>query len=136
MHALIKTLLWPFRAVMRLAVLALERMPVAAEVKRLPEQQARVERELKSLTLYHMWACPFCVKVRRHAKRLGLELEMRDILRDPGADEELVRQGGQDQVPCLKITEPGVAGSRWMYESDEINAYLTQRFGVAENKSS
>ena len=34
--------------------------------------------------------------------------------------------GGKVKVPCLRIEEAG--GTRWMYESNDIIAYLEQRY--------
>ena len=41
---------------------------------------------------------------------------------------DLVRGGGERKVPCLRIEH----GDRveWMYESDDIIAYLEGRFGA------
>jgi glutathione S-transferase len=83
----------------------------------------RVDQETASLALYQLEACPFCVKVRRAMKRLNLRIELRDIKRSEKFAAELKQNGGQDQVPCLRI--PGAAGKdQWMYESDAIIEYL------------
>jgi glutaredoxin len=124
-----KALFSPVRALMRGMVAIYDRMPAGQVVKRSPERQAVVDAETSRLVLYHMVACPFCVKVRHHVRRLGLTIPMRDIRRDPQAAEKLAREGGQDQVPCLWIPEEGASG-RWLYESSDINAYLSERFGA------
>jgi glutathione S-transferase len=77
--------------------------------------------------LYHFEACPFCLKVRREIKRLGLSVELRDIKRSRVFHDQLMKGGGEYQVPCLKI--PGQP-EQWMYESSDINAYLNSRFGA------
>jgi len=82
---------------------------------------------LKSLTLYQLEACPFCVKVRREMKRLSIQMPIRDVGKDPGAQQELMAGGKIDQVPCLKIEAPN-SPVQWMYESSDINAYLQKRF--------
>jgi glutaredoxin len=91
-------------------------------------EQAGVDSAARSLTLYQLQACPFCVKVRREMKRLSLSIPLRDVGTDPSAQAELMQGGKIDQVPCLKIPE---ADGRitWLYESSEINAYLQKRFG-------
>ncbi len=98
---------------------------------RSPEAQARVDALLDRLTLYHFATCPYCVKVRRTARRLGLDLEMKNIKRSRTAFDELVAGGGKKQVPCLRIEEPDTPGKdrvRWLYESDDINRYLEANF--------
>lgn len=96
-------------------------------VTRDPVQQAVIDGQTASLTLYQYEACPFCVKVRRAMKRQGLKIETRDVKRNPTAREELFSGGGDLKVPCLRIGE-GVRGAQWMYESKEIIGYLEGRF--------
>ncbi len=74
------------------------------------------------LELFKFDSCPFCVRVMRRVKALGLEgqVRYRDTMRDAGAQDELLRRGGEDQVPCLFIDgEP-------MYESADIVAWLEE----------
>jgi glutaredoxin len=95
----------------------------AQEIHRSPAAQAAVDAETASWTLYHLMTCPFCVKVRREMRRLGITIPLKDIGTDPTAFSELMAGGKQDQAPCLKM------GSEWMYESSDINAFLRKRFG-------
>ncbi len=74
------------------------------------------------LSLYHLSSCPFCLKVRREAAQLGIELELIDILREPSARAHLLEQRGRATVPVLGI--PGEAGETLLPESDDIIAYL------------
>jgi len=99
-----------------------------APLVRTVEEQMRVDGETAFLSLYHFGVCPYCQRVRRAITRLALKIELRDIRTDQGAHEELIRAGGQDQVPCLRVREPGV-GERWLYESADIIDYLAKRFG-------
>jgi glutaredoxin len=96
-------------------------------VHRSPEEQAQVDAATRSLTLYQFHACPFCVKVRRQLQRLQLKIELRDAQNDEKSRAELLAGGGELQVPCLRIEENGA--TRWLYESSDINAYLSERFG-------
>jgi glutaredoxin len=96
-------------------------------IKRTPEAQLKVNQEIKSLSIYQFETCPFCVKVRRELSRLDVKIELRDARTSPYA-EELKREGGTVQVPCLRIAEPK-GQVRWMYESDDIIAYLRGQFG-------
>ena len=95
--------------------------------KRSPEAQAKVDAEAKSLVLYQLNACPFCVKVRRGMKRLGVTIELKDIGTDAKAHAELMAGGKLDQAPCLRITDSSGAVS-WLYESSDILAHLEKRF--------
>lgn len=102
-------------------------------LERTPDAQAKVDQATRSLALYQFEACPFCVKVRRAMRRLNLNIELRDARNVPAYTQELVKGGGSVQVPCLKITEPN-GSVRWMYESSDINQYLSERFGDSPTK--
>ena len=93
---------------------------------RSPEEQSRVDEQTKALTLYKFRRCPFCVKVKRHLKRLRLNMVTRDILKHKQYEAELISGGGKRKVPCLRIEEKGSV--KWLYESSDINAYLTEHF--------
>jgi glutaredoxin len=97
-------------------------------IERQPEEQAIIDDKTKYLALYQFPTCPFCIKVRRQIKRLSLNIEIRDAKDDGPFREELLTQGGQTQVPCLKITDPETDQVQWLYESDAINAYLESNF--------
>ena len=108
-------------------ILFINLVTMPRSIKRSPEQQQKVDAEVKNLTLYQFRTCPFCIKVKRMMKRLALNIETRDAQHDPQAREELLTEGGKISVPCLKITnEDGEI--IWMYESSDINQYLEQRF--------
>ena len=93
------------------------------QLKRSPDAQVRLDEQCQSLALYEFRRCPFCVKVRRHMHRLNLRIERRDIKKNPEYRSELMVAGGKTMVPCLRIeSKDGVA---WLYESTDINAYLT-----------
>ncbi|HCW21844.1 glutathione S-transferase N-terminal domain-containing protein [Achromobacter sp.] len=94
--------------------------------KRSPQGQATVNKEAAALALYQFHACPFCVKTRRAMHRLNVPVALHDAKADPQAREQLLAGGGKVKVPCLRIEEAG--GTRWMYESSEIIAYLEKRF--------
>ncbi len=99
-------------------------------LKRDPAQQAEVDKQAASLTLYQYEACPFCVKVRRSMKRHALTVVTRDVKRSENAKEELLKGGGSLKVPCLRIDQ-GEQGYQWMYESGDIIQYLESRFATA-----
>jgi glutaredoxin len=110
-------------------ILLWDRLMGRRPVRRTPAEQARIDGETRSLALYHFQACPYCRKVRRDVRLLGLDLEMRDIKRDPARRDELVAGGGKKQVPCLRIAEAD-GDVRWLYESRDITRYLRQRFAA------
>ncbi|MBR8654939.1 glutathione S-transferase N-terminal domain-containing protein [Achromobacter sp. Marseille-Q0513] len=98
--------------------------------QRSAQGQATVNAEAAQLSLYQFHACPFCVKTRRAMRRLNVPITLHDAKRDPEARARLLAGGGKVKVPCLRIDD--AQGTRWMYESNDIIAYLEQRFaGVA-----
>jgi glutaredoxin len=96
-------------------------------VSRPAQAQGKVDRECGMLALYEFKTCPFCIKVRQEMRRLSLPIERRDAQHPGSAREELVRGGGQAKVPCLRVSDKA-GNSKWLYESDEIIAYLRGRF--------
>lgn len=93
-----------------------------------PERQTELDTQTANMAIYQYAACPFCIKIRRAVRRLGLNIELRDAKNNPEYRRELEQQGGMQQVPCLRIEESGSV--TWMYESSDIADYLKQRFGV------
>lgn len=93
------------------------------------EQQA-IDARTQNLALYHYPTCPFCLKTRRAIQRLSLNIELRDAQHDAAHRAALIAGGGKAQVPCLLITD-AQGQSTWLYESNDINAYLNREFGNA-----
>jgi glutaredoxin len=110
-------------------ILAWDAITGRRPMTRSADEQARVDGETKKLALYHFQACPYCRKVRRDIRLLGLDIEMRDIKRERARRDELVAGGGKKQVPCLRVVEPD-GSARWIYESADITSYLRQRFAT------
>lgn len=103
-------------------ILLIDALTAPKPPQRPADEQARIDAATADLALYQFVACPFCVKTRRAMRRLGVKLTLRDAKTEPWRSE-LLSDGGQLQVPCLKIpTADG--GSRWLYESDDIIAHL------------
>ncbi len=111
------------RLILGKLILLLDWVFTPRSITRDPAQQALIDGQTASLTLYQYQACPFCVKVRRAMKRQGLKIETRDVKRSDVVREELLAGGGDLKVPCLRIGE-GERGAQWMYESREIIGYL------------
>lgn len=126
-----KTLLNVIRTVLGWIVVFFDYVTRPSSIERSPQEQQEVERQLEDLALYQFYGCPFCVKVRRAAHRLNLPLEYRDARNDDEYRSELEREGGEVQVPCLKIDR----GDRieWLYESDDIVDFLETKFGSAKS---
>ncbi len=102
-----------------------ERLTPPTPISRSPAAQARLDDITRQLTLYQYKTCPFCMKVRRHIARLGLNIDKRDAQHHAGYRAELEQQGGQIKVPCLRITD-ATGQHTWLYESDAIIRYLDE----------
>ncbi|QIR16158.1 glutathione S-transferase N-terminal domain-containing protein [Shewanella aestuarii] len=89
------------------------------------DEQTSIDQQTKNLALYQYKACPFCVKVRREMKRQNLNIPVVDAKQDHNK-QQLLTNGGQLKVPCLKIEANGK--TQWLYESKAIIEYLNQRF--------
>lgn len=109
-------------------VLAIETLFSPKGVVRPPEEQKKVDSQTARLKLYQFKACPFCVKVRFAIKRLGLKIETRDAKVNP-FKKELIEQGGELMVPCLRI-EKEDGSVQWLYESSAIVSFLNERFAT------
>jgi glutathione S-transferase len=80
----------------------------------------------KKLSLYETYACPFCMRVQYTIRKLGINIESRNIQKNNQHRKDLLRDGGYTQVPCLRIEEENE--TRWLYESREIINYLENSF--------
>lgn len=89
--------------------------------------QAQIDAACQQLALYQYRGCPFCIKVRKEIRRLNLPIEMRDPQQVEAHRAELLEGGGRLKVPCLRIQDEQ-NDVQWMYESDDINRYLNERF--------
>ena len=106
----------------------LENFLVGTPIERTEAEQRVVDEETKNLSLYYFPTCPYCLRVRRVIKKLNLDIELRNINRVPEYRTELLTHGGHTTVPCLRIQ--GSEGDvQWLYESSDINRYLTNSFG-------
>lgn len=81
----------------------------------------------EKLILYYFNSCPFCQMVLFTIKRLGVEVEYRDISKNREYHEELIAARGRGTVPVLRCISE--SQDRWMPESRDINEYLKSRFG-------
>lgn len=78
---------------------------------------------LQRLALYYFDNCPYCIDVRTEAKRIGTQLELRNIKHSSSFLQELLDARGSRTVPVLLI-EDGDGTIQWLPESLDIIAYL------------
>jgi glutathione S-transferase len=84
-------------------------------------------RPEKPLELYEFEACPFCRKAREALTLLDLDALVLPCPKGgPRFREEVKRRGGKYQFPYLVDPNAG----KEMYESDDIVAYLFERYGA------
>ncbi|MBL4775949.1 MAG: glutathione S-transferase N-terminal domain-containing protein [Mariprofundus sp.] len=104
------------------------------KIKRLPEAQYKIDKQVASMSVYQYFACPFCIKTRRAIHRLNIPLEYRDAqVRGGEHRNTLEKEGGRIKVPCLRIDADDQ--TTWLYGSNEIIAYLNQQFDPAFNQA-
>lgn len=78
-----------------------------------------------SLALYYFPSCPYCKRVLNAAKRLGVELELRNTRTHPEHQRELMNARGRGTVPVLRYQVDGE--DVWMPESADIVDFLKDR---------
>ena len=83
-----------------------------------------------SLALYYFDSCPFCIRVLRVIDALGIEVDLRNIYREPEHLAALREARGRTTVPVLRITSAD-GEERWMPESADIVRYLQATYGQA-----
>jgi len=104
------------------------------KIKRDASAQLEIDQQVKSMSVYQYFACPFCIKTRRTIHRLNIPLEYRDAqVRGGEHRNTLEQEGGRIKVPCLRIDEGDQ--STWLYETNDIIAYLNQQFDPAFKQS-
>ncbi|MGH1440517.1 MAG: glutaredoxin family protein [Cellvibrionaceae bacterium] len=108
-----------------LMIVGVDKLTRPKGIKRTTRQQSQAQDAIKNLALYQLYACPFCVKTRRAIHQLNVDIELRDIGKNPEHRQTLQEQGGKTMVPCLRIKEGDEVS--WLYESDDIIAFLKQR---------
>ena len=84
--------------------------------------------KLEPLTLYNMEGSPYCRKVREVLAELDLEYVARNLPKGSPKRQDLLERGGRMQVPYL--VDPNT--NTEMYESEDIIAYLFERYGSDE----
>jgi len=128
MKPLIRLFFKPLRAILGPFLLLGDWLTRPKGVVRPPAAQHAIDARTRNLALYHYPTCPFCLKTRRTIRRLSLDIELRDAKNDAAHRSALIAGGGKPQVPCLLITDDQ-GKQTWLYESDDINAWLNREFG-------
>lgn len=87
----------------------------------------------EDLALYMYPTCPYCRRVMTTLRRLGVEVEYRNIRENSAYRDELLEARGKTTVPVLRIrsSDPDEE-DEWMPESADIIQYLADRFGDGE----
>jgi glutathione S-transferase len=80
------------------------------------------------LELWDFEACPYCRKVREVLSELDLDYLAHPVAHGSPRRARLVRLGGKMQAPFLVDPNTGTS----LYESEDINAYLNERYGAGE----
>ena len=98
-------------------------------IERSEADQVAVDKAISRMSLYQFYACPFCIKTRRAICKLNLPMVYRNAQVPGQFRSDLENLGGKIKVPCLRFEQGGK--DHWLYESDDIIAYLERRFGAA-----
>jgi len=123
-----KILLKAFRNGLGALIALISRLIPVKKVKRDAKAQELANEKAKKIELYQFFACPFCIMTRRVIRRLNIKIVTCNAQTRGGQyREEILKEAGKVQVPCLKITENGKVS--WMYESAVIKDYLEKEFG-------
>jgi glutathione S-transferase len=75
------------------------------------------------MKLYHMWLCPYCHRVRKKLKQLGVSYEQVWVGFHPHRWAEVEKLTGKAMVPVL------VDGDKVVTESMVICDYLDEKYG-------
>ncbi len=123
-----KLLLKTFRNGLGALIALISRLIPVKKIKRNSQAQEAANTKAKNIELYQFFACPFCIMSRRVIRGLNIKIITRDAQTQGGVyREEMMKETGKVQVPCLKITDGNKVS--WMFESADIKAYLEQEFG-------
>ena len=82
----------------------------------------KIRKNIPNHQLFYFDTCPFCIKVRFALWKMGIKVNMKDILLRRENKAELIAGGGKKQVPCLRIEKSNEI--EWLYESDAIIKYF------------
>ncbi|MGF1701151.1 glutathione S-transferase N-terminal domain-containing protein [Photobacterium makurazakiensis] len=89
----------------------------------------RLASKPEKLMLYHFVGCPYCSIAREPIDRLGINVELRDTMKNPQYRSELITERGRGTVPVLRIINSN-GEETWMPESSDIARYLETNFNI------
>jgi glutathione S-transferase len=81
------------------------------------------------ITVYIKQSCPYSRAVLAKIEELKAPVTIKNISEDRAAREELLKEGGREQVPFLKDDATGAE----MYDSKLINVYLEEHAHEAQH---
>lgn len=73
--------------------------------------------------LYYYDSCPYCQRVLMALPNLKVNVEKRNVQKEPKWRAEQAEATGRTQVPCLKITKDD-GSDAWLFESADIIRFL------------
>jgi len=73
------------------------------------------------IEFYALPGCPYCMRVERQLKKLGVTYERHDVPPDRNDRSRLTQLTGQSDVPVIVDRAHGI---EWMYGSGQIIEYL------------
>lgn len=76
-----------------------------------------------SYALYYHNTCPYCLKVLAALSVMKIDVEKRNVMKNPEFRQQQLNATGRTTVPCLLITDDNQQ-EQWMYESSDIIRYL------------
>jgi len=114
------------RNALGLVIVFISFITLPKKVKRDDSAQQSAQSKADKLALYQFYACPFCVKTRRAIHALNINIDYRDAANNPQYRQELLENGGEIKVPCLRIEKDNKV--EWLYESSDIINYLNNEF--------
>ncbi len=117
------------RNALGMVIVAGDHLTRFSRIKRDTQEQNKVAEETRNMTLYHFFACPFCVKTRRAIHKLNLPISKKNAAKGSEFRQELAQGGGKIQVPCLHIKHAN-GNDEWLYDSNAIIDMLQQKFGA------
>ena len=81
-------------------IVALDYVFSPTPIMRDTASQIALDKACIDFRLYQFYACPFCIKTRRHIRKLNLKIKTLSAQTKSGR-EELRAGGGKVQVPCF-----------------------------------
>lgn len=110
------------RNALGLVIVFISFITLPKKLKRDDSAQQSAQNKADKLALYQFYACPFCVKTRRAIHALNIDIDYRDAANNTQYRQELLENGGEIKVPCLRIEKDNKV--EWLYESSDIIHYL------------